>query len=138
MIGHVPTIDEAMADPMLLGSALGDMESWSTWRVILKAAFGLPLDEAERLIFTTVAGIRKPPGQRVAELWVIARRRGGKSRMAGLVASYLAAFNTHRLAPGETASVVALAVSKSQAKTVLDYATAFLTSSPVLAQEIEG
>jgi hypothetical protein len=38
------SIDEALTDPNLLGAALGDIESWQAWRVILKAAFALPLD----------------------------------------------------------------------------------------------
>ena len=32
-------ISEALADPNLLGAALGDVASWRTWRAILKAAF---------------------------------------------------------------------------------------------------
>ena len=37
-------IDKAIADPALLGAALGPIDSWRTWLVALKAAFGLELD----------------------------------------------------------------------------------------------
>ena len=78
-------IDEAMADPKLLGACLGDQKTWATWRVVLKAAFGLKLDDDERKIFATVARDRAPPGTRVQKLWALAGRRGGKSRMAALM-----------------------------------------------------
>jgi hypothetical protein len=75
---HVPTIDEALSDPMLLGAAFDDgLATWATWRVILRAAFGLPLDDEQRAIFATIAGGREPPTERVAVLWVVAGRRGG-------------------------------------------------------------
>jgi hypothetical protein len=132
------SIDAALCDPNLLGAALGDLESWATWRVILKAAFALPLETAERAVFASIAGGREPPKERVAELWVIAGRRGGKSRMAGAVCAYLAAFNSHRLAVGETGSVLALAVSKAQAKAVFDYARGFFEASPILRNQMIG
>ena len=37
-------IDKVLTDTRLLGAALGDIETWSTWIVVLKAAFALPLD----------------------------------------------------------------------------------------------
>jgi hypothetical protein len=57
--------------------------------------------------------------------------------MAGAIAAYLAAYNTHPLAPGETGSVLALAVNKDQAGAVLDYAAAFLRASPILRQMVD-
>jgi len=132
------SIDEAMADQNLFGAALGDLETWATWRVILKAAFALPLDPAELEVFAELAGAREPPTERVAELWVIAGRRGGKSRMAGLVAAYLGAFNTHPLARGETGYILALAVSKAQAGAVHDYARGYFDASPILRNLLDG
>jgi hypothetical protein len=54
------------------------------------------------------------------------------------VCAYLAAFNTHKLAPGETATVLSLAASKSQAKATLDYAAGFLSASPMLNQLLDS
>jgi hypothetical protein len=132
------TITEAMDDPRLLGAALGDPASWQTWRVILKGAFGLPLDHVERETFQRVAGDRTPPSARVPELWAVAGRRGGKSRMAALVATFLAAFVGHRgkLAPGEVGHVLVLAPSRAQAKVVHGYVSGFLAGSPILAQQV--
>ncbi|MGP0082770.1 MAG: hypothetical protein ACLP0B_03935, partial [Steroidobacteraceae bacterium] len=91
-------IDKALFDPALLGAALGDASSWTTWRCVLKAAFGLDLNRDEARAFAAVAGSRAPPRKRVRELWAIVGRRGGKSRMAAAIAVYLACFVKHKLA----------------------------------------
>jgi hypothetical protein len=132
------SITNALLDRNLLGAAIREQDSWATWRIILKAAFAEPLTADELITFKDIAGDREPPTDRVAELWVIAGRRGGKSRTAGAVCAYLAAFNTHKLAPGETATVLSLAASKSQAKAVLDYTLGFLSASPMLKQLLDG
>ena len=49
-------IDRALTSHRMLGAALGDIDTWRTWLVVLKAAFGRPLDEAELEVFHTVAG----------------------------------------------------------------------------------
>ena len=69
----------------------------------LKAAFGLPLTDTELETFHTIAGSRTPPTQRVKHLFAIVGRRSGKSRMAALVAVYLATCVEHKgkLAKGE-------------------------------------
>jgi hypothetical protein len=136
------SITNALLDRNLLGAALDEqqdgIDSWATWRVILKAAWGEPLNVTELATFKEIAGDRDPPAERVAELWVIGARRSGKSRLAGAICAYLAAFNTHKLAPGETASVLLLAASKAQAKAVLNYTLGFLTASPMLKQLLDG
>ncbi|MCC5977025.1 MAG: terminase [Salinarimonas sp.] len=134
------TIDDALTDPNLFGAALGDPEPWAVWRVILKAAFALPMTRSEIRTFRSLSGRRRLPRRRVAELWVIAGRRGGKSRMAALIASYIAGFEEHKakLAPGETGHVLALSPSKAQARTVADYCEGFYSVSPVLAQSVEA
>ncbi|MFI4935203.1 MAG: hypothetical protein ACHP7N_11325 [Caulobacterales bacterium] len=134
------TIDDALTDRGLLGAALGDVRPWSAWRAVLKAAFAEPLTAAELRTFGKLAGGRKPPRRRVAELWVAAGRRSGKSRMAGLAAVYLGACIDHsrRLAPGETGYILAVAPSTGQAATVKAYALAFLQASPVLAPLISS
>lgn len=130
------TIDGALRDPNLLGAALGDASSWSTWFVVLKAAFGLPLNAEQQQVFNSVAGNRKPPLSRVRELWAIIGRRGGKSRVAAALAVFFACFVKHKLAAGERGMVLVLAASQEQARTVFAYALAFLKTSPVLSKEI--
>jgi hypothetical protein len=131
------SIDKVLLDQRLLGAALGDPATWGTWIVVLKAAFGLPLDDDERKVFVTVAGDRAPPTQRVRELWCVCGRRGGKSRVAAAIACFVACFIQHKLAPGERGMVLVLAVSVEQAKVVAGYALAFLQASPALAMEID-
>jgi hypothetical protein len=130
------TIDRALQDKRLLGAAIGDNAPWSTWFAVLRAAFGLPLDEQQRAVFHSVAGDRGPPTKRVRELWCNVGRRGGKSRTAGALAVYQACFVKHRLAAGEVGYVLVLAASRDQARVVLDYVKGFFDASPVLKQEI--
>jgi hypothetical protein len=128
-------IDRALVDPNLF--ALGGA-SWSTWRTVLKAAFALPLTEAEHAIFTTVAGDRPLPSRRVRELWCTIGRRSGKSRIAAVIADFLACFEPHILSPGEIGYVLVLAASKAQASVVFAYVRGSLEASPVLASQIES
>ena len=129
-------IPDALRDKALLGAALGPPETWQTWDTTLKAAFGLELNREEARAFAAVAGSRSPPAKRVRELWAIVGRRGGKSRMAALIACYLALFCKYKLAPGERGMVLVLSASVEQARVVFGYALAFLKASPVLAAEI--
>ena len=79
------SVDAALRDRQLLGAALGDLASWRTWSIALKGAFGLPLNDAEGTIFDAIAGGRTPPARRVRELWAVAGRRSGKTRMAAAI-----------------------------------------------------
>jgi hypothetical protein len=131
------TIDAAMTDKSLLGAALGDTKSWTTWRAVLRATFGLSLNADQRATFATVAGDREPPTKRVSELWAVVARRSGKTRMAAAVSVYIGAIVKHRLAPGEEGFVLLLAASRSQATVAFRYVVGYLESSPVLRQQIE-
>ena len=104
------TIDEALRDKNLLGAALDDASTWRNWMVVLRAAFGLRLNEEQRSVFKAVAGDREPPTARVQELWIVAGRRSGKTRMASAIASFIASIerSKFRLAPGETGVVLVL------------------------------
>src|SRR5262249_49888794 len=127
-------IDAALRDRHLLGAALGDPASWSTWLVALKAAFGLKLDRKGRRVFRKIAGDRKPPGRVAREMWAICGRRSGKSRVAAAIAAFIAAFIDHRakLAVGEVGFVLVLAPTQAQAQVIFQYALAFFRSSPIL------
>ena len=133
-------IHEALIDQALLGAALGDADTYGTWLTVLKASEALPLNREERRAFAAVAGSRKPPAEKVRELWAIVGRRGGKSRIAAALAVFEALFSDHsaRLAPGETGFVLALAASKAQAGVVFSYALGFIEASPILRQQLIG
>src|SRR5258706_16398550 len=84
--------------------------SWDGWKSVLRATYGLPMDDRDREFLRTVAD-REPPQQRVRELWVAAGRRSGKDSTASLCAAFAAAtFNQgHLLRPGERALILCLA-----------------------------
>lgn len=134
------TIDRALRDPNLLGAALGNIDPWRQWIAVLKGAFGLELNRTERRAFEKVAGSRAPPSKRVAELWAIVGRRGGKSRMAAAVATYIAAFidNSAKLSRGEIGYVLVIAPSISQANVVFSYVKGFFEASPILSQLVDS
>ena len=131
-------IDRALTDQHLLGAALGDLASWSRWLSVLRAAFGLPLNDEDRATFSKVAGDRATPSQRVRELWAVVGRRSGKTRIAAAISVYIGAIERHTLAPGETGYVLLLAASRAQASVAFGYVVGFLEGSPILKQQIEG
>jgi phage terminase large subunit-like protein len=130
------SIDRCITDSRLLGAGLGDLTTWRVWLAVLKASFGVVLNSEERELLHAVAGDRSPPSQRVRELWCVAGRRSGKSRMAALIAIYLALFVKHRLAAGERGMVLVLAGSIDQASVVFGYVKGFLEASPALQREV--
>src|SRR5262249_13509015 len=137
--GHrmTTTIDRCLTSRRPLGAGLGDTATWRVWLTVLKAAFGRPLADSELAAFRAVAGDRAPPEHRVRELWAVAGRRSGKSRMAAAVAMiYLALFVKHRLALGEKGMALVLAGSIEQARTVFGYVKGFLEATPTLKREV--
>jgi hypothetical protein len=130
------SISDALLDARLLGAALGDAATWRTWLVVLRAAFGLRLSAAELEVFASVAGDRAPPSRRVRELWCVAGRRGGKSRIAAALAVFAACFVRHKVAPGERLMCLVLSASVEQSKAVFGFSLAFLRESPILRREI--
>src|SRR5437016_3496905 len=112
------TIRGALADPALLGAVLAG-DTWRTWRVLLIAAMGEPLEADELPIWREITGGRlEPPLQRVEELIGIVGRRGGKSRAMSALAVYIAALCDHRdkLVRGERGVLVLIAPDQRQAK----------------------
>ena len=101
-------------------------ESWNNWRTILKGAYALPMDEAERSFFRTVAE-RDPPKKRVRELWIVGGRRAGKDAIASMIIAFTATFfNAQgRLRRGEQALCQFLSVDREQSKIVLEYVRPF-------------
>lgn len=120
------TFAEACRDPNLFGPWF-EGETWSTWAVVDKAAFGEPLTEEELAVFRELTGRDAAPTEPCTELWVIAGRRSGKDVKAAALGVYLATlgaeFSDYRayLAPGEKAVVQCLAVDRDQAGVVLSY-----------------
>ncbi len=126
---------EAMSDRELFAEDFG-AESWQAWRVLLRALFGLPMSLADNTVFAQCSGRVEPPEKPCREGWIIAGRRSGKSRIAALVAVYLACFRSYKLARGERGVVLVLAADRKQARVVFRYIRGFL-ESPLLDKRIE-
>jgi hypothetical protein len=103
--------------------------SWDNWRTVLKGAFALPMSEAERAFFRTVAE-RDPPTKPVRELWGVIGRGGGKDSIASLIIAHGATLfdRRDRLRPGERALCMCLACDRDQARIVLDYTRSYFDS----------
>jgi hypothetical protein len=129
------TMREALNDPQLLGNALqGD--SFLVWRILLIAAMGEALTDAERVIFKKFTGREREPLQRVSELAIVGGRRGGKSRALATFAAYVGGLCDWRdvLVPGEVGVLLVLAQSQHIAKQILNYTEADFDASPILSQ----
>jgi len=128
-----PDILAAMTNPALFGREFGG-PSWAAWRCFLAALFGLPLDAHQLATYRAYTGRTAPPAGPSRECWVVVGRRGGKSRIAALVAVFLACFRDYAgvLAAGERGIVMLLAADTRQARVVMGYVRALLERVPAL------
>lgn len=126
-----------MKDPDIFGRTLlfphPDYKTWKNWELFLKKVYGLPVYGKEGKNFIIECTKRgdlidkdKTPG--FDNVFAIIGRRGGKSRISGLVAAYEALFVdwSQYLAPGEKAGIFVVAPQKKQAKIVFGYIRAFI------------
>lgn len=131
---------QALEDPELFGDMGFDAPSWASWRTFLTALWALPMDAEQLDTFRKHTGRMKPPKapSRYAEL--VTGRRGGKTRILALVASYQACCVDHRpfLAVGERAVVACIAKDRAQARVLLNYIGGFLKERPLFARLIES
>ena len=133
------TILEAIHDPLLFRPLFKDLATWTSWMVVLRAIFGLEVTEAEQVLFTKLSGRVVPPSQPVEEAWIIAGRRGGKSRISALIAVYLCCFKDYSpyLSAGERIKIIVLAVDRAQAGVIFKYAMGFIHQVSMLRAMVE-
>jgi hypothetical protein len=133
------TLRDALSDPALLAHVLAG-PSWLPWRVLLIAAMGEALTDAERPIFSQLTSRPCEPLRRCNEIAVVAGRRGGKTTAMAALASYLATCcdHTDALARGETGVLLCVAQDQRVAKKLLDFIEANLQDSEILGQLIKG
>lgn len=125
------TILDLMTDPELLGETF-KASTWNQWRVVLAAAFGLPLRDDQIPAYRTLTGRTNAPATPARELWAVIGRRGGKSMIAALVAVYLTCFRRYRLSPGETGTFKIVAPDRRQCRVIKGYVSGLLQSSALL------
>jgi hypothetical protein len=122
---------KALADG-IFGKAFTS-DNRAAWRTFLAAIFAEPLPDAK--LFTRCTGRSSAPIKPVREAWMVVGRRGGKSSIAALIASYLAAFHDYSdyLSPGEIGVVSIQATDRKQAKVIHRYIEAIFTDNPMLS-----
>jgi hypothetical protein len=129
------TIFDAIQDSNLFGRWFQPLATWSAWLVVLKGVFALPMTAAEVETFTRFTDRVVPSTSPAREAWLVVGRRGGKSRVAALIAVFVACFRSyaHVLAPGERGVVMVLAADREQARVVFGYVEALLDGVPMLS-----
>jgi hypothetical protein len=134
-----PSIIEFMEDPRLFGDTfIGP--SWSPWKIILRAAYGLPLSKSEKRWFCTHTGRTRyaPPPGGWAEVVVIVGRQSGKTRVAALVADYEAGFPIKMPDVGYYFATLVAQDQRNALRTALEYARDPFLTSPPLKAEVSG
>ena len=126
-----PSILDVMGSPNLFGRQFSQ-PSWDAWRVVLAALFALDMTDDQLALYQQHTGRGQPPTTPSREGWLVVGRRGGKSRIAALVAVFLAAFREYPLAPGEKGTVMLLASDRRQARVLMRYVCGLLESVPML------
>jgi hypothetical protein len=113
--------------------------SWAAWKAFLAALFALPMDDAQLALYRALTGRLAPPDAPFSEGELVVGRRGGKSRILALIATYLATFRNYEeyLAPGEAATVAVIAADRKQARTIFRYTIGLLNAVPSLAAAIQ-
>jgi hypothetical protein len=133
---------QALDDPEIFqpwfkrGLLRGD--SWKPWKAFLAGLFALPMSSDALELFKRHTGRTVQPATAFQEAYCIVGRRGGKSRIAALVGTYLAAFKNYDglLVPGELGMLMILAADKSQAKNILGYIEGFFDAIPILSSMV--
>ena len=110
-----------------------DKPTWVAWQVVLKCTFGIPLTPQEQLLFQEHTKRRTTPTE-VEELWLIVGRRGGKSFIAALMATYLAFFIDWKqiFKPGESGTGMIICPDRNQGRVVMGYIMGFIENIPLL------
>lgn len=130
---------DATTDENLFAPWFKQRDTWAAWFAFLAALFGQPMTDEQCAIYRQCTNRHAPPAGVASEGWLVIGRRGGKSFVLALIATYLAAFFDYRqhLAPGERGSVLVLAASQKQARVIFRYLRGLLTGVPLLAKMIE-
>ncbi len=137
-------IIEAVRDEHLFRPYLADksdsLASWSAWLTCLRVIYGLPLTtDRQRDLVRQCTGRDpdrlNPKGYDVVEILV--GRRGGKSKVAGLVGGFEASLSGREqvCSPGELPMVSICSPTKDQSAIILSYARAAL-GSPMLDEAV--
>ncbi|MBA7497178.1 hypothetical protein ES702_07789 [subsurface metagenome] len=132
-------IIQACSDKRFFLPSFRDISSWENWMIFLKILYGLPLeDRRSKRFFKKHTGLRSLPNKQARECYVVAGRRSGKSFISAIIAVYQSAFHNWNqyLSAGEKAFFYVIAVDRDQARTVKNYVSGVLHSTPSLEKMV--
>jgi Terminase large subunit, ATPase domain len=101
-------------------------------RTFLKSLYGLELDAAELEFYCRATGRKTYLAREHREITAIIGRRGGKTRLAALIAVY-EAIRDHKLPRGERAFILVIAPVLKQAQIAFRYIRKYMNLSPELS-----
>ena len=127
----------ALDDPALFASHFKN-DTWQPWRAFLAALFALPMDNDSLALYRTHTGRETAPSTPFKEAALVIGRRGGKSRVLALIATFLATFRDYEphLAPGEVATIAIIAADRRQARSIFRFTIGLLKAVDMLAEMI--
>jgi hypothetical protein len=130
---------EAIDDGALFGGMF-NAPSWEPWRAFLEALQALPMSEAHLALYRHHTGRIDPPTRPARYAELVVGRRGGKSRVLALIATYLACVVDHSdyIVPGEVPVVAIIAKDRDQSKVILSYIRGFLREVPLFDGIVEN
>jgi hypothetical protein len=133
-----PSLLQVMDAPEWFGRSFKG-SSWDAWRVFLAALTAAPMTDDQLEVYRRQTGRQAAPLAAFIEACLVVGRRGGKSRILALIATYMATFRDYEefLAPGEVATVAVIAADRKQARSIFRYTLGLLESVPVLAAMIQ-
>lgn len=137
-------IVQAIQDPNLFRPYLEgrnpDLSSWHNWLVCLRVVYGLPVRRTRDLELVRQCTGRDPaqlPKDGFSTVLLLVGRRGGKSRIAGLLGAYESSLSGREqlLSPGEIPMVAITSPTREQSTIIKSYCRAAL-GSPMLEAEV--
>jgi hypothetical protein len=134
------TKDKNLFLPYLQGHS-PDLKSWRNWLICLRVIYGLSVKKPENLELIKACTGRDPnklPKDGFNTVLLLVGRRGGKSRIAGLIGGYESLFSgkEKRLSPGEIPMVTITSPTREQSTIIKSYTRAAL-KSPMLEAEVD-
>jgi hypothetical protein len=131
------TLRQALDDPNIFGKFFKN-PSWDPWKTFLAALFAEKPRGGELTVYQGLTGRTAWPSAPFTEAALIVGRRGGKSRILALIATYLGCFKdyVHLLAPGQRVRIAVLAKDREQAGEIFNYIVGLIEEVPLLAPMI--
>lgn len=137
----IPTIIDAMRREDIFKPLFRDLKTWENWMTFLRSFFALKFEKGKEFDLYKECTRREVRSEKpFQEAYAIVGRRGGKSYIAALIASYLALcgkdlYNWDKhLAPREKAHIFVIATDVQQARIILDYIKGMLVDLPGLVE----